>query len=200
MAEGGRITDVVSYHAKRGELRGAVYVVRQRPAERFRWRTAVAGVNKATGVLRGRERLRVEEPVRELVLDLSDRALQREVVLDARKAGVDLDRGEVLPQHTLRALRELAGRHTLDLGHIARYTKLPDDPSALVDTAACVVVGRALVEHHRTKAHRLWLSVPDEDGPEPLRAHHRFMLERATRDRAEAERWAALTKALLGEG
>lgn len=198
MGKSGRITDVVSGHTRRGELRGAVYVVRQRPAERFRWRSAVAGLTKATGSLRGRDRMRVEEPVRELVLDLSDASLQREVVLDARKAGVDLDRGEVLPRHTLLALQELASAHTLDLGHIARYTKLPDDPGALVDTAACVVVGRALVEHHRTKAHRLWLSVPDEDGPEPLRAHHRFMLERASRDRAEAERWAALTKALLG--
>jgi hypothetical protein len=199
MAQSGRITDVVNYHTKRGELRGAVYVVRQRPAERFRWRSAVAGVTTATGILRGRDRMRVEEPVRELVLDLSDPMLQREVVLDARKAGVDLDRGEVLPQHTLRALRELAARHTLDLGHIARCTRLPDDPAALVDTAACVVVGRALVEHHRTKAHRLWLSVPDEDGPEPLRPHHRMMLDRAARDRAEAERWATLTKALLGD-
>ena len=75
MYPGARITDVVSYHAQRGEMRGAVRIVRERPAERFRWRKAVAGVNKIAGALRGMERMRVEEPVREVVLDLSDRGL-----------------------------------------------------------------------------------------------------------------------------
>lgn len=198
MFQGARITDVVTYHAQRGELRGAVRIVRERPAERFRWRMAVAGVTKAAGSLRGLDRLRVEEPVRELVLDLADVSLQREVVLDARKAGVDLDRGELLPHHTLRDLRRLSLLHGVELAHIGRYTRLPRELEASVDTAACAVVGRALADHHRKKAHRLWLSVPDSDGPEPLRQHHRFMLDRAARDRAEAERWAALTKALLG--
>lgn len=198
MFQGARITDVVNYHAQRGEMRGAVRIVRERPAERFRWRTAMAGVNKVAGSLRGMDRLRIEEPIRELVLDLSDVGLQREVVLDARKVGVDLDRGEVLPQHTLRELRRLTLVHGVKVADIGRYTKLPLDLSAPVDTAACAVVGRALAEHHRKKAHRLWLSVPDPDGPEPLREHHRFMLARAERDRAEAERWAALAKALLG--
>lgn len=198
MFQGARITDVVSYHAQRGEMRGAVRVVRERPAEGFRWRKAVAGVSRVTGALRGMERLRVEEPVRELVLDLEDASLQREVVLDARKVGVDLDRGELLPHHTLRDLRRLSVVHGVELAHIGRYTRLPRDLAAPVDTAACAVVGRALAEHHRKKAHRLWLAVPDPDGPEPLREHHRFMLDRAERDRREAERWAGLAKALLG--
>ncbi len=198
MFQGARVTDVVSYHARRGELRGAIRVVRQRPAERFRWRTAVAGVSQVAGGLRGLERMRVEEPVRELVLDLSDPSLRREVVLDARRVGVDLDRGEVLPRHTLAELSRLSLAHQVELGHLARYAKLPRDPSAPIDTAACVVVGRALADHHRKKAHRLWLSVPDPDGPEALMQHHRFILDRAERDRAEAERWTELTKALLG--
>jgi hypothetical protein len=198
MFQGARITDVVTYHAQRGELRGAVRVVRERPAERFRWRMAMAGVTKAAGTLRGIERLRVEEPVRELVLDLSDASLQREVVLDARKAGVDLDRGELLPHHTLSDLRSLSLLHGVELSLIGRYTKLPSELAAPVDTAACAVVGRLMAEHHRRKAHRLWLSVPDPDGPEALRKHHRFILERAARDRAEAERWSNLAKSLLG--
>ncbi len=147
MFQGARITDVVNYHAQRGEMRGAVRIVRERPAERFRWRTAMAGVNKVAGSLRGMDRLRIEEPIRELVLDLSDVGLQREVVLDARKVGVDLDRGEVLPQHTLRELRRLTLVHGVKVADIGRYTKLPLDLSAPVDTAACAVVGRALAEH-----------------------------------------------------
>ncbi len=198
MFQGARITDVVSFHARRGELRGAVRVVRQRPAERFRWRTAVQGVSEVAGALRGLERMRVEEPVRELVIDLADPSLRREVVLDARKVGVDLDRGEILPRFTLGDLSRLSRVHRVELGHLARYAKLPRDPSAPIDTAACVVVGRALAEHHRKKAHRLWLSVPDPDGPEKLMLHHRIMLDRAERDRAEAERWSELAKALLG--
>ncbi len=61
------------------------------------------------------------------------------------------------------------------------------------------MVGRTISEHHRTKAHRLWLDVPDPDGPEPLRLHHRYMLDRAERSRREAERWAKLAKALIGD-
>ncbi len=198
MFQGARVTDVVSFHARRGELRGAVRVVRERPAERFRWRSAVAGVNKVAGTLRGIDRMRVEEPIRELVLELPDISLKREVVLDARRVGVDLDRGELLPRRTLTELYRLSSQHQVDLSHLCRYTKLPSDLSAPIDTAACIVVGRAIAEHHRQKAHRLWLDVPDPDGPEPLRLHHRIMLDRAERARREAERWAELAKALLG--
>ncbi|MFK7988045.1 MAG: hypothetical protein AB8I08_18640 [Sandaracinaceae bacterium] len=157
-------------------------------------------MNKVAGSLRGRDRMKVEEPVREIVLDLPDTELQTEVVLDARRVGVDLDRGELLPSMTLADLRRLSFLAGCDVRRVGKYTKLPKDFGEPIDTAACVVVGRALSEHHRSRAHKLWLSVPDPDGPEPLRKHHRFMLHRADRDRLEAERWAALSKALLAGG
>lgn len=200
MFEGSRVTDAVSFHERRGEMRGAVRVVRQRPPERFRWKAAVGGVTKVAGKLRGVERMRIEEPVRELVLDLSDDDLRREVILDARKAGVDLDRGEILPFMTLADLRRLSFLAGVDVRRIGRYTRLPHDFEAPVDTAACAVIGRALSEHYRRRAHKMWLSVPDPDGPEPLRQHHRYMLDRAELDKREAERWAALSKALLAGG
>lgn len=200
MFEGSRVTDAVAFHHRRGEMRGAVRVVRQRPPERFRWKSAVGGVTKVAGRLRGLDRMRVEEPVRELVLELPDDDLQREVILDARKAGVDLDRGEVLPHLTLADLRRLSFLARVDVRRIARYTRLPADFGAPIDTAACAVIGRALSEHHRRRAHKMWLSVPDPDGPEPLRQHHRYMLDRADRDKGEAERWAALSKAILAGG
>ncbi|HJL17970.1 MAG TPA: hypothetical protein RMH99_20055 [Sandaracinaceae bacterium LLY-WYZ-13_1] len=175
-------------------------MVRRRQPERFRWKSAVAGVNRIAGKLRGMDRMRIEEPVRELVLDLGDDTLRREVVLDARKVGVDLDRGELLPRLTLADLRRLSFLAGVDVGRVGRYTRLPHDFGAPIDTAACVVIGRALAEHHRRRAHKLWLSVPDPDGPELLRPHHRFMLERADRDRAESERWGALAKAILTGG
>ncbi len=198
MQSGSRVTDVVTYHAGSGELRGAVRAVRQRPPERFRWRTAVAGVNRFVGLLRGRDRMRVEEPVREIVLDLTDASLQREVVLDARRVGVDLDRGELLPSFTLGELRLISLSHGVDISHLARYATLPRDVREPIDTAACVIVGRALAEHHRRKAHRLWLSVPDPDGPEPRMLHHGYILERAAQDRVLSERWACVARELTG--
>src|SRR5690606_29521789 len=126
--------------------------------------------------------------------------LRREVILDARRVGVDLDRGEVLPHLTLADLRRLSFLAGVEVGRVGRHTQPPEDFGQASDTAACIVVGRALSDHHRRRAHKLWLSVPDPDGPVTLRKHHHFMLERADRDRVEAERWSALAKALLAGG
>jgi hypothetical protein len=198
MFHGSRVTDVTQYLGQRGEVNRAVRVVRERTPERFRWRSAVASVSALARDLRGRDRMRIEEPIREVVLDLDDELLRREVVLDARKVGVDLDRGEVLPRYTMGQLVQLSIDHSVELGHLARYTKLPSDSFAPIDTAACVVVGRLLAEHHRQRAHRLWLSVPDPDGPDAIKPHERYILERASRDRLTSEHWAKIARTLLG--
>ena len=200
MYQGSRVTDAAAFHVRRGEVNGAVRIVRKRVPERFRWRKAVSGVNKVAGKLRGLERMRIEEPVREMVLDLHDGSLQREVILDARKVGVDLDRGEILPFTTLADLRRLSFLAGVDVGRIGRYTKLPADFGDPVDISACVVIGRTLSEFHRRRAHKLWLNVPDPDGPVPLRLHHQLMLKNAEQNRLDAERWAAVAKALLAGG
>ncbi|HBQ10780.1 MAG TPA: hypothetical protein DEF51_06170 [Myxococcales bacterium] len=199
MFEGSRVTDAVSFHARRGELKTAVRVVRSRVPERFRWKSAVAGVSKVTGKLRGLDRMRVEEPIRELVIELPDADLRREVVLDARKAGVDLDRGEILPHLTLADLRRLSFLVRVDVGRFRRHMKLPGDFHEPIDTAGAVVVGRGISEYHRRRAHKLWLSVPDPDGPNALRRHHQMMLQNADKERREAEMWGALAKALLDQ-
>jgi hypothetical protein len=198
MYDGSRITDAVDYWRRREDLKLAVNVVRNREPERFRWRKAVANLNSAVGPLRGRDRMRLEEPVREIVFDLGDAELQREVVLDARKVGVDLDRGEVLVRRTLSDVSRFAELAGTDLGRVGRHIRLPNDPLAPVDTAAVVVVGRALGDYYRTKAQRLLLSVPDADGPEPLRLHQRILVERAELDRAESLRWREFARLALG--
>jgi len=200
MYQGSRVTDAAAFHVRRGDLRPAVRIVRKRVPERFRWRKAVAGVTKGVSKLRGAERFKVEEPVRELVLDLPDVDLRREVILDARRTGVDLDRGEVLPHLTLADLRRLSFLAGVEVGRVGRYTKLPLGFGDPIDTAACICIGRTLSEYHRRRAHKLWLNVPDPDGPDALRKHHRFMLDRADRERTEAERWAALSKSLIAGG
>lgn len=196
--EGARVTDAVEYYARRGEQKGAVRVIRRREPDRLRWRSAVDRLMVDTGRLRGRDRFRIEEPVREVVLEMPDAHLQREVVIDARRRNVDLDRGEVLPIHRMGDLRRFAFLAGTDVRTIERYLTLPTDFDAPIDTAGVVVVSRAMANHHRLRSQKLWLELPDPDGPYRYRAHQRFIAERAERDADAARRWGALSKALVG--
>jgi hypothetical protein len=196
MTAGARITDAVAHFARRGNFRSAVKLVRTRTPERLRWRSAVGTLTLDAGRLVGTDRMRLEEPIRELVLDLSDAYLQREIVLDARLHRVDLDRGEILPRWTFGELRRLTYLARTDLDLMRRYVALPASFEAPIDTAAVVLAGRAFANMFRQRAERLWLSVPDQDGPEPLMLHQRFILERADQDAERAKGWAALAKTL----
>jgi hypothetical protein len=60
MGAGVRITDEVNFWRRRGDLRRAVRVVRDREPERLRWRSAISSVAETAGELRGIDRLRVE--------------------------------------------------------------------------------------------------------------------------------------------
>ena len=192
-----RVTDAVAFEARRGENKRAMRVVRARRPDRLRWRSAVSVVNAGAGRLRGLERLRIEEPVREMVLDLDDSVLKREVVLDARRYDVDLDRGEVLPFHSMGDLRRYAFLVGADIRTIMRYVDLPEDFGAPIDTAGCVLVGRAMANHYRRRAQRLWLELPDPDAPRQRMRHEEMMAERATRDAETARRWDAFARRLL---
>jgi hypothetical protein len=196
MAAGARITDAVAHFRTRGNFRSAIKLVRTRVPERLRWRAAVAGLTLDAGRLRGRDRMHIEEPLRELILDLSDVFLQREVVLDARLHRVDLDRGEILPRWTLGDLRRLSFLAQTDLALMQRYVALPGNYDAPIDTAAVVLAGRSFSNVFRQRAQRLWLSVPDQDMPGPKQEHHRFVLARADQEAELARRWGALSKTL----
>ena len=196
---GARVTDEVMYWTRKGEERGAVRVVRNRAPDRFRWRKAVSTLTAATSNLRGMQRVRVEEPVREAVLDVGDQILRREVILDARRYNVDLDRGEVLPHQTMGDLRKYAFLIGTDLNAASRYVRLPDDFDAPVDVGGVVVVCRALSMVHRKRAQRLWLEIPDSDGPERISRQHELMRVRAEREADASQRWAAFGRTLLGD-
>jgi hypothetical protein len=197
MTAGARITDAVAHFRNRGNFKSAVRLLRNRSPERLRWRAAVTALASDAGRMTGGERMRVEEPIRELVLELDDALLQRELVLDARLHRVDLDRGEVLPRWSFGDLCRLSCVARADLQSLRRYVKLPTEFEAAIDTAAVVLAGRAFSAMLHQRAQRLWLSVPDEDGPEPLMMHHRYIIERANRDAETGKRWGALAKALL---
>jgi hypothetical protein len=197
MTAGARITDAVAHFRTRGNFKSAVKLVRTKSPERLRWRAAVTALTSDAGRMTGSERMRLEEPIRELVLDLDDALLQRELVLDARLHRVDLDRGEVLPRWTFGDLCKLSCLAHTNLDMLRRYVRLPSEYDAVIDTAAVVLAGRAFANMLHTRAQRLWLSVPDQDGPEPLMLHQRYILERANRDAELGKRWGALSKALL---
>lgn len=198
MYDGSRVTDAVEYWKHRENLKKAVAVVRTRAPERFRWRRAVGGVSASIGLLRGHDRMVIEEPIREIVLDLDDSTLRREVVIDARRLGVDFDRGEVLATLTRGELEQFVSETGTDISRLARHMRLPTAADQSIDTAGAIVIARALGDHFRNRAQYLLLQVPDPDGPEALKLHHRIMLERAGRDRAESQRWLGLAKRLLG--
>jgi hypothetical protein len=195
MAQGARVTDEVEFYRRRGQLQNAVRVIRARTPERLRWRAGLACVTQIAGGLRGRERMRIEEPVREVVLDLEDRMLRRETVLDARRSGVDLDRGEVLPRLTRWDLRRNAFLTGVDHLALAPYMNLPEDYSALIDTAAAVLISRALGGAHKVRSDRLLARLPPDH--EHLARHEQFMLQRSERDKDLARRWTALAKVMV---
>jgi hypothetical protein len=196
MTAGARITDAVAHFRNRGNLKSAVKLVVTRQPERLRWRAAVGCLTLDAGRMLGGDRMRVEEPIRELVLDMDDELLQREVVLDARLHRVDLDRGEILPRWSLGELRRLSFLARTDLELLSRYVRLPQEFEASIDTAAVVLAGRAFSTMFRSRAQRLWLSVPDQDGPEPPMKHHSYILQRADQDAERSRRWGALAKTL----
>jgi hypothetical protein len=72
----------------------------------------------------------------------------------------------------------------------------PSGAGAPIDTAAVVLAGRAFSNVFRQRAQRIWLSVPDPDGPGPKQDHHRFMLARADQEVESGRKWGALSKTL----
>jgi len=200
MSNGARVTDEIEFYKRKGQLQQTVRVIRARRPERLRWRMGLSSVTQIAGTLRGRARMRIEEPVRELVLDLPDRLLRREAVLDARRHGVDLDRGEVLPHLTRWDLRRSAFLIGVDHLALAPYMRLPEEYSAPIDTAAAVLISRAFATAHKTRSERLLRTLtPASTQPKdaPRIRLEQVRLERGERDRDLASRWMVLAKVLV---
>jgi hypothetical protein len=109
---------------------------------------------------------------------------------------VDLDRGEVLPQLTRWDLRRNAFITGVDHLALAPYMHLPEEYSAPIDTAAAVLISRALSDAHKKRAERLIARLPSELDA-ALARHEHYMLERSERDSDQARRWSALARVLV---
>lgn len=221
-----RITDAVEKSSRAGKHVEGVRVVKNRNPDRLRWKSAVGRLMGSAGRMSGTSRMRIEEPVREVVIDLEDSLLRREVVIDARRANVDIDRGEVLPFHSMGDLRRYAHLVGADMTQIERYVHLPTDFMAPIDTAACVLVGRAMANFHRRRAQKIWLEFPNELDPTRVTKvtpwnsestadktivskphpgyfesqYHKQLHQQAEADAELARRWQILADRLLKKG
>jgi len=194
---GTRVTDAVEFFRQREEHREAVRLVRNRAPEARRWRAAVARMSGTLGRLGGRERSMIDASLREVVLDLGDRALRVEVVLDARRAHVDWDRGEVLAPKTVGDVRRTAFLANIDLSMLKSHVTISDDFFAPVDVAGLAVVGRAYSDAFRRRAHRLALELPIIDESARLTVRERGIAAQVGRDDCDATRWSAFAKSML---
>lgn len=195
---GARITDAVKYFGRKGNARGAVGVIRQRRPDKYRWKRAVSVLNRAAAPLEGIRRARIEEPVREVVVELPDVELQQEIVLDARRFNVDLDRGELLPHFVMGDLRRFAYLVGVDVDVIDRYVEIPEGFFAPIDTAGCALVARAMSNKHKKAAERLWLELPHEETRALRTPSQDLMAEQAQGQVEKSRRWDALAATLLG--
>ena len=194
---GARITDAVLYHGRGGRVRHAVDAVRYRAPDAFRWRRAVNTLNQHAGRLRGRDRGRVVEPVREVVLDIKSENLRKEVAIDARRHRVMLDRGDILPSHTAGDLRRYAHIVGAEVEWLEKHIPIGDDFSRPIDTAGAIVVSRSYSTFFRQRAERCWLQVPDPDLKVPLTTMQKSVTAAGEYCDAQAKRWRALADRLL---
>lgn len=197
MAFSSRITDAVDFFHQKGDLKSAVKVVRDREPEPLRWRNAVGTLTEAASEFHGLERMRVEEPVREIITEISDAELRREVVLDARKFGMDLDRGEFLPSRSVADVMRYCFLANTDINFLKKFVRVAEDLKAPVDTAAVTVIARSIAEYHRKRANHLFLQIPDEEDPEPYRPHHEIMASRAQHEKNESKKWSHVARCLI---
>lgn len=194
---GSRVTDAVEFFRQREEYKHALSLVRHRSPDAQRWRNAVSRMSFAASTLSGNSRTHVEEPLREVVIDLEDGGLRRELVLDARRVRVDLDRGEILSPKSYGDVRRSAFLTGVDLDLVRKHVTLVDDFFAPVDVAGVVVVGRSLAEAYQRRAQRLVAMLPNFSTVGQLDARQRGTVEQANRDSTDAARWGAFSRSLL---
>lgn len=197
MSQYVRVTDAVSFFQKQGQPTHAVRMVRRRCPEKFRWRKAVQSLTQSAGRMTGRDRMRIEEPIREAVIEVPEQPLRHAIVLDARIHGVDLDRGEILPRFSLVDLKRLSFLAGTSLDRVQRHMPLPTDPMRPIDTGAAILVSSAIAETHRKRAEKLWGRLPGLTRPVHLSSHHKRIEARADAEAGLAKRWRAFAQALM---
>ena len=140
-----------------GDLKRAVRVVRTRVPERLRWRAAVAGVSEAAAPLRGRERFLIEEPVRELVLDLDDTILRREVASAGIAAEIS---GRPKHIHSIHRKMQRKNAQLAEIYDLHALRVLVDDLRAYASGAEGCGTGLNQAPHAAADAASTWFETP----------------------------------------
>jgi hypothetical protein len=156
-----RVSDEAAILCRRRDFPRAVNVLQRRAAERRRWRHAFRLVTVlGDRALDGSRRVWMEGALRDVVAQVRDLRLQRELVVEARAAQVRFDLGAPLPAWTARTLWHLADTLEIPMQYITRVTALPPTLQAPVDTAQVVVDFRRTAEAHRALAAQLGATLP----------------------------------------
>ena len=84
-----------------------------------------------------------------------------------------------------------------DMDLIRRFVEVPEDFHAPLDTAGVVIVGRAIAERHRRRAHRVSLELPE--GPVSASGTELVtkLRRQADEDADSARRWRAVAETIL---
>jgi hypothetical protein len=200
MYTGSRITDAVDYFQRHERLPGAVSIIRTRTPERFRWRRAVRNVTRVATHLRGLDRMRIEEPIREVVLDLPQPHLRGHVVLDACQVGMDLDRGEIFGIRSEGEIRRLAFLTGVDWSLIQQRLSFHQQWDAAVQAVRVGLLGRHMARAHHARARDFSRQVPDQPMEEDDWFLASYAQQQAQHHEDQARRWEALVHSLMLNG
>ncbi|MBI5513251.1 MAG: hypothetical protein HY909_05745 [Deltaproteobacteria bacterium] len=198
-----RVSDEAAILCRRKDFPRAVNVLQRRRSERRRWRHAFRLVTVlGDRALDGARRSWMEGALREVVAQVADTQLQRELVVEARAAQVRFDLGAVLPGWTGRSLWRLADSLEIPMQYVALVTSLPAALTVPLDTAQVVLDFRRTAEAHRVVAAQLGATLPPwAQFQEAKGALDPALKQRLNTVRAQHEasrRWRAFAGRLLG--
>jgi hypothetical protein len=197
-----RITDDAAILCRRRDFPRAVNVLQRRAPDRRRWRHAFRQVvSSGDHVLDGARRQWFEAALRELVVNVSDRRLAGELVIDAAAGACRVDLGPVLPIWTARDLWSHADQVDLPMAYVAQVTELPRSIRAPIDTARVIHDCRRTADAHRVCANEIGAAlhpnavIDEARGEADVRALAALQELRAHQD--AARRWRDLAHRLF---
>lgn len=189
-----RVSDDAAILVQRMDFPRALNVLQRRAPDHRRWRWAFRRVTSGVNVRLDQSRKRwMQSGLDEIVSNVEDRWLQRELAIDYRTGlGVDTELS-VLPRYTARDLWRIAEQYGLPMEYLAHVTELPRFIDAPIDTTRVVIDCRRTAEAHRDEARNLLAGIAPTETV-PLADQLQRIAADAQRD-AEA-RWRALGQRL----
>jgi hypothetical protein len=192
-----RVSEDTAILCRRQDFPRAMNVLQRRPPDHRRWRVGLRNVATSAGrVLQGSRRWWLGGAIRELVSEVPNPWLQRELAVDLFATGTGFEPPDLLPHWTARDVWGLADGVGLPMEYVAQVTALPGYIDARVETARLVLDFRRTALAHHEHARRLAAATTKDltevRGYAPWAARVEIDAQRDA-----AERWRALAMHLL---